>query len=311
MSRRTLALMAAVLVAAAVITATQFAKDSETIVLRILVLNEAGEPVPGAAVRGFFFVEQVQKERLDGNVAGITGQDGRVEIDGMEDIYVDVQVDKDGYYRSTRRVVVRDAETRKHGSDQTIRLRKQIDPMAMYVKQLAMASEDAGSEPHGYDLVAGDFVEPLGRGSINDLLITFVHKPGSSFDWSWTHSVTFSNPGDGLIPVQLDEPDSEFKSAYRAPEDGYLGEWSLEMSRTGMNEAATGNTDPNRSYYFRIRTQMDPNGDVSGGLYGKIYGEFPKITYYLNPETGNRNVEWDISRNLLDPLPILNRASAP
>lgn len=311
MSRRALVLMATVLVAVAVITATWFAKFSETIVLRILVVNEAGEPVPDAAVRGFFFVEQVQKERLDGDVAGFTDRDGRVEIDGMEDIYVDFQVDKKGYYRSTRRVVVRDPEIRKHGSDQTIRLRKQIDPIAMYVKQLAMASEDAGSAPHGYDLVVGDFVEPLGRGRINDFLITFVHKPGSSFNWSWTHSVTFSNPDDGLIPVQFDEPDSKFKSAYQAPEDGYLGEWILEMSRTGKNEPTTGNADQKRNYYFRIRTRMVPNGEVTGGLYGKIYGEFPKITYYLNPEAGNRNVEWDTSRNLLDPLPIHNRATAP
>jgi hypothetical protein len=303
--------IAFILMSAALLTVASRADDAEKIVLRIRVVDAAGEPVPGAAARGFFFDEQVLRERLDGNVAGSTDLDGRVEISGTEDIYVDFQVDAAGYYRSTRRVVVRDPEIRKHGSDQTIRLRKRIDPIAMRVKRSAVAGPSVAGEAYGYDLVAGDFVEPLGRGTINDLALTYVRKQGEGFDWSWALSVRFSNPGDGLIPALLHERESEFRSDHEAPRDGYLSEWNLEQSRSNMNEGPTGNVDPNRMYYFRVRTRTDPNGDVSGGHYGKIYGEFPVITYYLNPQTGSRNVEWDVTRNLFDSLPILERATAP
>lgn len=78
-----------------------------------------------------------------------------------------------------------------------------------------------------------------------------------------------------------------------------------------MNEAPTNSSHPNQGYYFRVRTEVDDMGGVKGGYYGKIQGELPKGTYYLNPEAGSRNVEWDASQSLFGLLPRVERAVVP
>lgn len=280
--------------------------------LRVLVVDEQGAPVEGAVVRGFFFDEQIVRDRQDGNLVATTGADGHTVISGTEDIYVDVLVTRGGYYTSQRRVVVRDPEIRKNGSDETILLRPVVDPIEMHAKQETfLVRSRFGGEPYGYDLMVGDFVAPLGRGQVNDLLLKYERVDGGTFDWSWKLSVAFANPQDGLIPVEFEDRGSEFRSDYRAPPNGYLNSWMLESARTSMDEPAQGNTNRNRSYYFRIRTRTDASGNVFGGHYGKIYGEFPKASYYVNPSPGDRNVEWDPSKNALSPLPPKQRVLAP
>jgi hypothetical protein len=69
--------------------------------------------------------------------------------------------------------------------------------------------------------------------------------------------------------------------------------------------------DPNRDYYFRVRTALDPNGDVKSALYGKIYGDFMQFTYYLNPTPNSRNIEFDPNQNLLGGLQSFEGVSAP
>jgi len=41
--------------------------------------------------------------------------------------------------------------------------------------------------------------------------------------------------------------------------------------------------DPNRNYFFRVRTAKDHEGNIVSAHYGKIYGDFMQFTYYLNP----------------------------
>ena len=300
------------MVLGALIGAASNCRAPERGVLEILVKDDRGSPVEGAEVRGFFFDEQVLNERLDGPVSGITNEEGRVEISGTEDLYVDVTVQKDGYYRSTHRVLVRDRELLDKSGEQTIRLRKQVDPIAMRAKRvLLLVRQFQAGESYGYDFVAGDFVAPIGKGSVKDLDLSYVRENGGVFRWSWSLVIKFAKPGDGLIPVVFEARGSEFRSDYEAPADGYRGEWMHSRSRAGVDEAPTSRDDPNQGYYFRVRTEVDASGAVTGGYYGKIYGEFPKVTYYLNPRSGSRNVEWDASMNLFGSLPVTERATSP
>ena len=48
-----------------------------------------------------------------------------------------------------------------------------------------------------------------------------------------------------------------------------------------------------------VSTVLDANGNVKSALYGKIYGDFMKFTYYLNPTPNSRNMEFDPKNNLL------------
>jgi hypothetical protein len=58
------------------------------------------------------------------------------------------------------------------------------------------------------------------------------------------------------------------------------------------------NQDAKAGYYCRVRSEILPNGETNC-LYGKIYGDFPAMTYYLNPTPNDRNVEFDPKRNLM------------
>ena len=71
------------------------------------------------------------------------------------------------------------------------------------------------------------------------------------------------------------------------------------------------NFDRFRNYYFRVRTQIDKDGNVMSALYGKLYSEFPKLHYYLNPNDNDRNVEFDPRQNLFVNLPKEERQSEP
>ena len=71
------------------------------------------------------------------------------------------------------------------------------------------------------------------------------------------------------------------------------------------------NQDKMRNYYFRVRSKRDEKGNIISGYYGKIYGEFPEITYYLNPVVNDRNIEFDVNRNLFLKLGGESRITVP
>ena len=69
--------------------------------------------------------------------------------------------------------------------------------------------------------------------------------------------------------------------------------------------------DPNRNYFFRVRTAKDHEGNIVSAHYGKIYGDFMQFTYYLNPTPNDRNIEFDPKQNLLGGLQSFEQVSAP
>jgi hypothetical protein len=70
-------------------------------------------------------------------------------------------------------------------------------------------------------------------------------------------------------------------------------------------------TNPNRNFYFRVRTKLDENGNVVSARYGKIYGDLAQFTYYFNPTLNDQNVEFNPKQNLLSGLQPLDEVSAP
>ena len=69
---------------------------------------------------------------------------------------------------------------------------------------------------------------------------------------------------------------------------------------------------PNRHYSFRVRSKVNDKGELIKAYYGKIYGGFAvnaddkrglrrvKFLYYLNPQSLDRNLEWDM-KNVINP----------
>ena len=283
------------------------ADAADVVSIDVLVTDEAGNPVEGAAVRGFFFSDQIVERTQRASHRGTTGPDGAVQVSGAEDRAVDVTVTAPDYYESKKRVLVRDGNTR-----QTLILRRKLNPIEMYARRVVLNASGprANGEEFGYDLMVGDFTAPHGKGQTADLLITNTFATTSPREFSWRIDVRFSNPEDGLVPFYREYLESAYNAAYLAPVDGYVGSWTVDQARAGAGTPTTGTADSSRNYYFRVRSRIGPDGTVSA-YYGKIYGEFPAVAYYLNPDRDDRNVEADPLRNLLGQMSSRERVNVP
>lgn len=99
-----------------------------------------------------------------------------------------------------------------------------------------------------------------------------------------------------------------FKWQREASETGYQPILTTHFARkpgSGFEKSAS----EEQNYFFRVRT-VERDGRIVSALYGKIKGGLPlapsnsktckiKLTYYLNPTSLDRNLEWDTQRNLL------------
>ena len=181
----------------------------------------------------------------------------------------------------------------------------------MYAKQVRTEIPEI-DKLIGFDLERGDWVAPHGEGSISDFIFYAKYTQRSARDFDYTLSLTFSNEADGIQVAnsQSIHKESRLKSDYHAPADGYLTEW--EQVRTRRPEIGeTNNIDRDRKYYFRVRTEVDRDGNIVSANYGKIYGDFLQFSYYLNPTPNDRNVEFDPKRNLFENLSASEQVRSP
>ena len=179
--------------------------------------------------------------------------------------------------------------------------------------------------PNGWPRTTGDWLPPEGKGERADLeirtklTIDEVLQVGKYKDWKKTF-FTFSNtvrfPGEGNgCRAEMTSPTAGIKLR-NAPEAGYgktiVNRFGVKRKIVGpnVNEAEYSDSNPNRCYYFRIRSRFDDKGNLVEAYYGKVYGDFNfhgrwdlgfrgvDFLYYLNPKSLDRNLEWDIKTNL-------------
>lgn len=271
--------------------------------MKVHVHEENGKPVEGAYVRGVFFQDQVVDKQMLGSHQGLTDSEGFVELSGHEELYVNLTAKKNTYYDSRKRITVRGGR----GREVSILLRKKRNPIAMYAKKVINVSPDYDKaklkqiSKAGYDLIVGDYVAPYGDGVVSDLVFHTESARRSWNDFDLKRLITFSNKLDGLIPYYFDHKESVYKDPYLAPLEGYKNEWLQRFSRK-PEESDQGNIDSNRNYFIRIRTKIDKEGKITYAHYGKIHGDFPRFTYYVNPTPNDRNIEFDPKQNLLKNL---------
>jgi hypothetical protein len=275
----------------------------------IRVLDEAGQPVADSKAEMDWNVNAPDLTVTFGKSEGLTDTNGIFktshEANGSTDLGFGAS--KAGYYstRASHEIApLNDSDTAKWNHNVTLVLKKIWKPIPMYAKQIDSLKIPEMNKAIGYDLMVGDWIGPYGKGVNTDLFFTEKHTDPQS---GYILSVSFPKPGDGIqefdVPALIQNAvngASDLRSSQNAPIDRY----QREVSQTET-------TNPNRNFYFRVRTKLDENGNVVSAHYGKIYGDLAQFTYYFNPTPNDRNVEFDPKQNMLGGLQSFEQVRRP
>ncbi len=292
----------------------------------IKVIGEDSNPIAGADIAvGYDLPPPAGRNPEEGpdagQIKGITDTNGMFYASHTDSSWTfGVNVEKTGYYatRIGHNLYVPgqfDDKTVAASRNPTLTLvlKKIGQPIAMYGKwvQRWPVKTDATI---GYDLMAGDWIAPYGKGVNTDIIFTRKFDKKTKTDYDYKLSVSFPKAGDGIQEFTVPEAEkgSGLRSPHEAPEDGYQSQLVRENFHH-PGQAGKSDYDDNRNYFFRVRTVLDSNGNVKSALYGKIYGDPEQMNfrYYLNPTPNSRNIECDPKQNLLGGLESFEQIKAP
>lgn len=272
----------------------------------VKVIGEDANPVTGADVAIQYIVSTPQgsDQPSYGEIKGLTDSNGLFSASHTDSSWgLGVIGSKADYYNTHIGHQFYFDEKNRHPAF-TIILKTIGKPIPMYAKSITSIEFPVFNKAIGYDLMAGDWIAPYGKGVNTDFIFSENHVDAAS---GYTFVVSFPNNGDGIqefnAPALLQDAaagQSDLRSLHEAPASGYQSQF-----------VQTRGPDPNRNFYFRVRTVLDTDGNVKSALYGKIYGDFMQFRYYLNPTLNDRNVEFDTKRNLLGGLQSFEAVSAP
>ena len=297
--------------------------------LTVHVVGEQGEAVPGAKVTIGF------REKLSDRYARVIGEtdtQGKFTAEGHSDKRLLSGASKHGYYNSgSPSTIFKDSILGKWqpwNPVEEIVLRPIGNPVTLAAKHV-QAHVPVLDQPCGYDLEKGDWVVPHGKGKHSDLTFKARREYKDWFNFTVEVDVTFAQKLDGL--VRMKSPPYARNSALCwdrfAPEMGYKAPHAIRFvmrdPRTNQFPERTfdNSKDREQGYFFRVRT-VEENGRIIAANYGKITGDIAieardtqtclvNFTYYYNPASLDRNLEWDPKRNLLQGLSREEAPTAP
>lgn len=275
------------------------------------VVDESGNSIADAKVSVGYF-----SHSKPASIDGVTDTNGIfIASSGAYSGELGFTAEKAGYYRTRKECLLGfKYDLAQWNPTPVLVLKKILKPIPMYAKSLNTHVPDL-NKPVGYDFEVGDWVGPYGKGVNADILFAGHFDKHTNGESDFTLTVRFPNRGDGIqefcAPALAQSgPYSGLRSSHEAPVDGYQVEW-IQTDNRGPNYPPKTNRDSNRNYYFRVRTKTDARGNIVSTHYGKIYGDFMKFKYYLNPTINDRNVEFDPKQNLIKNLPPLEQVNAP
>jgi len=183
----------------------------------------------------------------------------------------------------------------------------------------------AKGEAVGFDLVVGDWTAPHGKGVQSDLTFNLIRDYKSRFDYASTFTIAVPGRYDGFVSIPDRDvfQNSECVFPRYAPEGGYT-ETNLVLKTTvqpGQSDKHTFSL-PSQNLFFRVRTEVDEDGRIKKANYGKLVGPIEcglhgtktgklRLTYYLNPDVNDRNLEFDPTQNLFKNLGWFEQVKKP
>lgn len=281
------------------------------------VVDTDGVSVPGALV-----LVSLNRPLGTAKNKGLTDDDGLFTADGLllsELIYT---VEKEGHYQTRQKFsfegpgIISLENGRNIPWNPTLRvtLKEIRKPIPMYMKRakIILPAKDMDFE---YDFLAGDLVEPYGKGKTADIALRFrFDRPRSPdfADFRQELEVKAVREGDGFLLKKKDEW-SELASVAEAPLSGYIPSINPYYDRTATEIFRQFDVTANDYVIFRSRTTSAPDGSTVSN-YGKIYGNIAygilendakegvvMFRYYYNPTPNDRSLEFDGKNNLLEP----------
>lgn len=283
--------------------------------VEVTVVNSKNQPVQGAkVVAGFSPGGEMGGAKRPQE--GMTNAEGKASLTDQSIFPISIYVTKDGYYRSHTELPI--YQERKPGvydpvnnPQATVLLREVMNPTSMYAKRVSSKIPVMG-ETIGYDFETGDWVSPHGAGKTTMVKFRMTRNVISQDEYIQTLEMSFPNNGDGISSLEENEKwfQSAFEWPYQVPELSFEPHEEFIRSR-GPEKGMTSKAGKSR-YLLRVNTQLD-NGKVKTCNYVRLENDLSlfgvlsnepglKFTYYFNPKSNDRNLEFDPTRNLFEEL---------
>jgi hypothetical protein len=288
------------------------------------IKDEEGKPVQEAEIGAWFPQIYGAGSSAKGlSIRAQTDADGNATLKETTAGSVGFGAQKKGYYKSVSEMfdfMGMQSRNEVLKVEKTLILKKIINPIPLYARQLRYVKIPDFNAPFAFDLEIGDWVAPHGKGKTTDIVFQIRGNYKSYREHDIALEISFPNDGDGLIEFQGSRDlGSELRSSHLAPELGYKP--SLVLKRKALYEQKSSqwlnDSKPGSNYYLRLRTKLDEKKNVIQANYGKIYGNFEFLdfikaeAYYFNPTVNDRNIEFDTKNNLATPLKATEKVSMP
>ena len=281
--------------ASTVLAENEFVESKVT----IRVVDQSGTPVTNALVSANSYSHPR-------SVDGVTDTNGVFEYSDRIGGGLSCFVKKDGYYETGGEIWGGPKQWNDHPrSPFTVVLKKIVNPSPLIFRQVVAHPPRLG-EPIAFDLAAGDWVAPDGKGRMPDIWFKSVKRMTSRSDFDFTVTVTFSNEMDGIQEFKaLDSRSvylaSDLMPPQEAPLNGYTNRLIAFVQMHPKTVPAESWTE-NRNYIYRIRARKNEKGELVEANVGWLRGDIrvgPTLdkngvimfNYYYNPDPKSRSLE--------------------
>lgn len=268
------------------------------------IVDDGGEPVPGALVRACFLSMSPLKELVEQK--GKTDSAGIFVARQVTNDRLDVSVFKDGYYDSsdvlsfldTKKYRPSEGKWLPYGELRQLVLRRIRSPSDMAVTARRYHRFPAFGRWTAFDLEKGDWTGLHGTGSHDDVLIRFSEH-ADAYGSVRVMEVSFTNNAFGGCYVGKLDCMSGMNTDYRVDENACF-EPSLTFSVTKQGRGRIDKLlEADQYLVFRTRTVTNEEGRLLQAHYGTLHGKWgfmnrggmviPRITF--NPVANDLSLE--------------------
>ena len=228
--------------------------------ITVRVTDESGSPISDANVSAGFSTMISPGwgwgAGKSNRVKGTTNTNGVCTLRGKGNGgSVGVAASKEGYYGSsgysiifTNRTGIIRREWQPWNPVVNVVLKPIGHPIPMYAKSFGDKVVPVVGEPVGFDLMAGDWVAPHGKGETSDFVLqykveaeeTVKTKYGTTKTSDRTLTVMFLNEGDGVVSAPVPTGGgSSLRLTPTAPENGFISNIcyaSVEIGQVGVGQ---------------------------------------------------------------------------